>query len=187
MNIDTTAIGTSWVTWETRDLLAKAESLFGPRDKNFEFLGISFDPTGPRIRFSPCETKVCVELSSAAIIPDNIRYQAAHEVIHLLAPTTTAPMLEEGLAVWFSLNGPPLAPAYKDLAFAHLKSAQEEKNYLDAFNVYSELKSLDGDCVAKLRAEEPCFAKMTPSLIRYVLPSTPEDLAKRCCEFRVMR
>jgi hypothetical protein len=89
--------------------------------------------------------------------------------------------------VWFSLNVPNLDATYKNGEMTHLKTGPDQKNYLDAFNLFSELEALQNGCIAKLRTEEPCFAKMTPSLIRYVLPSTPEDLAKRCCEFRVMR
>jgi hypothetical protein len=107
LNIETGLVNTSWVTWEMRDLLARAESLFGSRDPAFEFAGVTFSPEGPQIRFSPCETRICLELSSAALLnPHQLRYQGAQEVIHILAPSKSAPMLEEGLAVWFAINGP---------------------------------------------------------------------------------
>lgn len=179
---------TSWVTWEARDLLSKAESAFGPRDSNFEFLGVSFDSTGPRIRFSPCETRLCLELASEALTnPNLIRFQAAHEIIHVLAPTRHAPMLEEGLAVWFSLNGPDFDEAYRHFQLNHLKTNPASKHYWDALNVFSEMEMLEPGSIAKLRSQERSFARMTPSFVTSVLPSIPGDLAKRCCEYRIMR
>src|SRR5712664_3694900 len=35
-----------------RDLLSKAETMFGPRDTRFQFLGILIEDDGPRIRFN---------------------------------------------------------------------------------------------------------------------------------------
>ena len=76
MNIETDLIATSWITWEMCDLLTKAESLFGGRDPAFEFAGVAFSSEGPQTRFSPCGTRICLELSSAALLnPHELRYQ----------------------------------------------------------------------------------------------------------------
>jgi hypothetical protein len=189
MNIETGLIATSWVTWEMRDLLTKAENLFGPRDPVFEFAGVAFSSEGPQTRFSPCETRVCVELSSAALpYPNQLRYQGAHEVIHILAPSKPpAPMLEEGLAVWFAINGPNYGNSYPSIAISHLQTEPSAKNYADAFALYNEVELLEKHCVARLRKREPSFVKMTPDLIRSVSPNINEKLANRCCERRKMR
>lgn len=188
MDIHTDSVATSWVTWEVRDLLTKAETMFGPRDLNFEFLGVSFGPTGPRTRFSPRDTRICIELESAALnTPNLLRFQGAHEVIHILAPNNAAPMLEEGLAVWFSLHGPSFGDAYSNFQMNRLRCSPSEKHYLDALNLYDELENAENNCVQRLRVLEPHFWKMTPALIREVLPSVSESLAERCCERRLMR
>ena len=189
VNIETDLIATSWVTWEMRDLLTKAENLFGPRDPAFEYAGVAFSSEGPQTRFSPCETRICVELSSAALLyPDQLRYQGAHEVIHILAPSKPpAPMLEEGLAVWFAINGPNYGNDYPTAALSHLRTDPLAKNYADALALYNEVELLEKNCVARLRKREPSFVKMTPDLIRCALPAIDEQLANRCCERRKMR
>jgi hypothetical protein len=188
MNIEIDHIATSWVTWEMRDLLAKAESLFGSRDPAFEFAGVAFSSEGPTTRCSPCETRICLELSSAALLnPHQLRYQGAHEVIHILAPSKSAPMLEEGLAVWFAINGPNYGDSYPTMALNHLQTEPSEKNYADALALYNEVELLEKNCVARLRKREPSFVQMTPDLIRSVLPAIDEPLANRCCERRKMR
>ena len=134
MNIETDLIATSWITWEMCDLLTKAESLFGGRDPAFEFAGVAFSSEGPQTRFSPCGTRICLELSSAALLnPHELRYQGAHEVIHILAPSQSAPMLEEGLAVWFAMNGPNYGDNYPNTAvpvgnLIRLASEAESRN-----------------------------------------------------------
>lgn len=187
--METDLIATSWVTWEIRDLLTKAENLFGPRDPAFEFAGAAFSAEGPQIRFSPCKTRICVELSSAALLhPNQLRYQGAHEVIYILAPSQSpAPMLEEGLAVWFAINGPNYGDDYPKLALNHLQTQASEKNYADALALYNEVELLEKGCIARMRKCEPSFVKMTPDLIRSVLPALDEQLANRCCERRKMR
>ena len=171
-----------------RDLLTKAESLFGRRDLAFEFAGVAFSPQGPQIRFSPCGTRICLELSSAALPhPQQLRYQGAHEVIHILAPSNSAPMLEEGLAVWFAINGPNYGDNYPDLALNHLQTEPSAKNYADALALYNDVELIERNCIARLREREPSFVKMTPDFIRSVLPARDEQLAKRCCERRSMR
>jgi len=53
--------------------------------------------------------------------------------------------------------------------------------------LYNEVELVEKNCVARLRKIEPCFAKMTPTLIKSVLPKLNEDLVNRCCERRKMR
>ena len=74
---------------EVRDLLTKAENLFGPRDPAFEFAGVAFSSEGPQTRFLLCETRICVEQSSAALpYPDQLRYQGAGAAERKAAPAT---------------------------------------------------------------------------------------------------
>src|SRR4051812_43529612 len=90
-------------------LLTKAQQLFLKREEDDPLLGVRTDPGGPHLRFEPTGPGVWIELSpSAPDYRDQALHQIAHEVIHLLAPIRNPPaiMLEEGLAVWFSLHGP---------------------------------------------------------------------------------
>ena len=105
-------------------LLAEAERLYGPRDATYRFAGVRFDPKGPHLRFSPTWDEIWIELSpSTMTYPDQALHQLAHEVIHLLAPDRSPPavMLEEGLAVHFSVYAPTfISPTYRHDALKHL-------------------------------------------------------------------
>jgi hypothetical protein len=96
-------------------------------------------------------------------------------------------LLEEGLAVWFAINGPIYGDNYPALALNHLETEPKAKNYADALALYNEVELMEKNCIAGLRKREPRFVKMTPDFIRPVLPAVDEQLADRCFERREMR
>jgi hypothetical protein len=172
-------------------LLSKAEHLFLKRDETFRFLGVRLDPEGPHLRFESNGLGVWIELSpSAKDDPDRALYQIAHEVIHLLAPNRAPPtiMLEEGLAVWFSIYGPDFPhPKYKLTAIRHLYAPNGPANYRDALDVYNELCAVNLDAVVALRTYELRLSSLTPNIIQKILPRIDANLACRLCERRQMR
>jgi hypothetical protein len=173
-------------------LLLKAEQLFLEREATEPFLGVRVDPKGPHLRFEPeGRPGVWVELSPSTLqYPDQALHQIAHEVIHLLAPTRCPPtiMLEEGLAVWFSLHGPAFSDArYKLEAITHIYAVGGPINYRDALDLYNELLAVDQNAVVALRGREPRLWSLKPSLIQETLRPIDPNLATRLCERREMR
>jgi hypothetical protein len=172
-------------------LLAKAQRLFLGRDESDPFLGVRFDPEGPHLRFEPYGPGVWIELSpSTAFHPNQALHQIAHEVIHLLAPNRCPPtiMLEEGLAVWFSIFGPDFPdPGYKLLAMEHLYAENGPTNYRDALDLYNELLAVNLNAIVEFRTCYPNLASLTPKLICEVIPAIDAGLASRLCERRKMR
>ena len=92
--------------------LPQVEKLLGPRDGDFQFVGIG-DPNGDRpcidwpegnYRESGC--RVVIRPSTEpwkGRFPDQGCWQVAHEVVHLLNPILfgEASVMDEGLATWF--------------------------------------------------------------------------------------
>ena len=172
-------------------LLAEAERLYGPRDATYRFAGVALDPEGPRLRFSPTREETWIVLSPSTITyPNQALHQLAHEVIHLLAPHRSPPavMLEEGLAVHFSVYAPTfIPPTYRLDALKHLSTSPEGRNYLDALCVYNELVAIEPNAIVVLRQKEPKFHAMDPSFIMCMIPRVRPELAARLCERRQMR
>jgi hypothetical protein len=175
-------------TQSANALLTKAQELFLKRDESDPFLGVRLDPEGPHLRFEPSGPGVWIELSPSTVqYPNQALHQIAHEVIHLLAPCREPPtvMLEEGLAVWFSIYGPEFPSAdYRQLAIDDLYRIDGPVNYRDALELY---KKADPDAIVKLRTREPRLHLLNPNLIQEVLPGTDPSLASRWCERRAMR
>jgi hypothetical protein len=161
------------------------------RDESDPFLGVRLDPGGPHLRFELVGPGVWIELSPSTLqYPDQALHQIAHEVIHLLAPERNPPaiMLEEGLAVWFSVFGPEFMSAdYRQLAIDHVYGIDGSTNYRDALDLYKEALAVDPDVIVKLRTREPRLRLLKPDLIQEILPAIDPCLASRFCERRQMR
>jgi hypothetical protein len=99
-----------------------------------------------------------------------------------------AVMLEEGLAVHFSVYAPTfISPTYRRDALEYLITTPEARNYLDALCVYNELVAIEPNAIVVLRQKEPKFHAMDPSFIMSMIPRVREELAARLCERRQMR
>jgi len=172
-------------------LLLQAQRVYLRRDESIAFAGISFDPNGPHLRFSPMKDVVWIELSPTTLqFPDQALYQIAHEVIHLLSPVLEPPanMLEEGLATHFSLYGPTFSsPIYRELALDHIEVDPAAKNYRDALHSYLALVRLDPRAILFLRSQRAHFGNMDADFIMSIMPQVPRELADRLSERRPMR
>jgi len=90
-----------------RELLAMAESLFGPRDQSFRVFHPQFCENGPNIRIEYVPRGAYAQLSyNGRFYWPTVAYELAHETVHLLNPVKRgeANNLEEGVAVAFSLH-----------------------------------------------------------------------------------
>jgi hypothetical protein len=97
-------------------------------------------------------------------------------------------MLEEGLAVHFSVYAPTFfTPTYRLDTLKHLSTSSEARNYLDALSVHNELVAIEPNAIVVLRQKEPKFHAMDPSFIMSMIPRVRQELAARLCERRQMR
>jgi hypothetical protein len=97
-------------------------------------------------------------------------------------------MIEEGAAVWFSLNVPNFTScAYKQMAKHHVETAPEAANYRDALKFYHELVAIEPEAIKILRAIDPRLDNLTPGAIQQFIPGVSQDLAGRLCQRRQMR
>jgi hypothetical protein len=96
-------------------------------------------------------------------------------------------MIEEGLAVWFSIEAPKFSPGYREKAISHLASSTDATNYLAARNLYLALTAVEPNAIRVLRKKQPNFFEMNPSFIKQTIPQISDVLADQLCEEREMR
>jgi len=164
-------------TWTIASRIAQAmreaESLYGPRDKNYFFAGFEFCKDAPQLWYPGNCMRVVMQLNINAMNDAGLAaYQLSHEVIHLLSPTggRNANVMEEGLALYFSeyfsgKNG-----------FPNIRCTIP--SYIDARNHVLELLKKDKDAIRTLRTIEPCISKITADQICERYPDISPILAK---------
>lgn len=176
-------------TKEARSLLVRAESLYGPREEIWTFAGVVVRHDGPMLLF-PEASILAVAISDDALQDEHKRlFQLSHEVVHLLSPQRAfkdAPMLEEGVAVRFSLDGPNYADhEYRRLAEEDIRTNPANVLYAEALDIADRVLSTQPDAIKRLRLVEPAFWAITPELLADF--GVDKDTAKRACERVQMR
>lgn len=169
-------------------LLKKAELVFGSRDTDCTFSGVTKCQGGPMLIYSG-DKQAMIGISSDAD-ECQLLFQLAHEVVHLLSPRagqSDAMMIEEGAAVWFSIYGHefPIAD-YKDRALEHIHTDVGSRNYRRALDLYVELEAFYPNSIRALRAAQLWFYEMTPEFIVEKVGASRE-LADQLCECVAMR
>lgn len=137
-------------------MLEEAESLYGPRDRDWTPIGVEFGPGSPRLWYPGNCRNVAIQLAMNAVDNNAVAcYQLAHECVHLLAPTgaAKAPVIEEGLATVFSED-------YACRVF-RLQGPTDWPSYIEAATKVRQLLAIDSQAIKLLRAIEPSFVKMT--------------------------
>ena len=173
-------------------LLSRAEALFGPRNSSYTFQGITFFRDGPCLVYPPGHLPVVQialhqECVAPTYYPDQFLHQLSHEVVHLLEADggQDGTMLEEGAAVWFSIN----EPVYWDdgyASLAHMDCLGEVGNYGVAYRHYLNLTAIEPDAVRLIRAY--CrLGDVTADVIQSVAPTCPRSVAEELCVRRKMR
>jgi hypothetical protein len=159
------------------DMLTFAEQRYGPRDRDFTFVGVEFCEDGPCVWYPGAREEerkhIAIRLTLDCINEEaRAWYQLAHEVFHLLAPRTGSPpppvnIFEEGLAALFALW----------YVNDYLKQSQRaSERYASAAEVVKKLLAFDSKIVRNIRLRQPSFRYMKPADLLAVCPTLPADL-----------
>jgi hypothetical protein len=159
-------------------LLAEAEKRFGPRSRELQFtLAPRTNPVPETMENGP-DGCVVYYFDQVASDPERLCFQLAHESIHVLSGglRRSARNIEEGLAVWFSLNNSQLLDRnYKARARVSLPAL-----YKKALDLFCGLNPSD-DSIKVLRAEASNLDDVTPDLLVKLFSASPA-LAENLCE-----
>jgi hypothetical protein len=173
--------GTWTLTTWLGQFLLRAEEIAGPRDKAWTPIGIEFfeegdgKPNRPHIWFPGNCQNVAIRLTlDAAEDPGRALWQLAHEVAHLLSPCRAEEVtnLEEGFACNFA----------RDMAgkYAYY-SCQVSEDYRAAYGDVMSLLAMSTTAIKEVRRIEPQFSRITPDMIKRVVPRIEDQLAERLC------
>jgi len=156
------------------DILVKAESVFGPRDKNFTILGVELCGSSPQIWFPGNCGNIIIQITeSCANDVNRACYQIAHEAVHLLSPIgkADATVLEEGLATYFS--------AKYCLESQGISWNEELESYKLARLLVEQLLTVDSDIICRIRIKQPKISCITAQDIISANNNIPLDLANK--------
>lgn len=172
MTIDPNII-TSTTFW-FKDALNLAESLFGPRDKDWTYIGLEFKEDGPYIMYYP-GNRISIVLSTGSLNYQlQFLYQLSHEVCHLLYPTGKADAnnLNEGISTYFSR-------IYQEKHFPHSDYAIEaikKTRYFAPYNAVHHLLADDPSFILKLRKINSNISAATYDQIKEVGEALDDDV-----------
>lgn len=157
------------------DIMTEIEELFGPRDKNFMFVGVEFVPGRPHIFFPAYRNHISIRLSmGASEFWNTAVHELAHECVHLLSPIigTPANNLEEGVATWYSFD------YYRRVVSPD--AGEISPDYKEAYDAVSSLFGYSEQgpkVIRQLRNEEPHLYAITAESILRFAPKLPRTLA----------
>jgi hypothetical protein len=156
-----THTGFTWtLTTYALKYLLEAENLYGTRTKDYEYVGIELNETGPPKVWYPWNKYIVIQVSqTTANDTRQAIFQIAHEVIHVLSPNgqPTTNNLEEGLATYFSKITTDRDSG--DNSYA-LNSIQTTK-YLKPYQLIEKLIAFDRDAIKKLRQIQPVLGQIS--------------------------
>ncbi|MEA3053726.1 MAG: hypothetical protein QOG72_2629 [Sphingomonadales bacterium] len=161
------------------EMLADAESRYGPRDTSWVFGGINFTSSaaGPAIRVPRDERKIAVLCLTVDAFHDDAirRWQLAHEIIHLLGPglPEITTVFEEGLASY---------EQYRTSVRGYTGVGLFSANYQGAFDLVRPLVEAHANGVRALRAEFSQLSPLQPDWIMKHFPGTEEERAMRLAQ-----
>lgn len=165
MTTDETSAMSESLTARAEELLAWAESLFGPKAlTDWTFVGVEFGDQPPHLVYYAAEGWVAISLSPKIFgDSDQFIFQLAHEVAHLLYPTADRQaakrpptiILNEGVSTHFSLVA--LRQLRGEEAYKQaLESLRlHHSNYFGALTLVHHLLQSDPEAIKKLRAVQP--------------------------------
>lgn len=139
-------------------MLKAAEEAFGPRDKEWTFLGCQIGSDAPTIFYLADIPKTVLSIISPEAANNWCQacYQLAQTAVRFLGPTKggkAMSVLEMGAAVWF-------ADIYVQSEFGSANT-QLDGRYRDSVTAVRELLLLYPDAIKRLRAIEKTFSKIT--------------------------
>ncbi|MFK8067904.1 MAG: hypothetical protein AB8D52_06645 [Gammaproteobacteria bacterium] len=167
--------------------IVQAESIIGPRDKDYTILGYEFtDNPAPQIWFPGNRKHVVIQLTRQAMLEKKrALYQLGHEVFHTLSPIVgNGNALEEGLATEFSLD------FVKNLNIKITPDYINSKNYTSAYYLIGCLRNFEPKLNSKLqqlRSDGHQIGNSSSKVLLGYLRNTPVKLlrilAKKLPEF----
>lgn len=166
-----------------RPLFAKAQEMYGPAVAGWEFAGVTETANGPEIIY-PRPGLVMIATTTNTRDIHQLLFQLGHEVIHLLSPDQNGPgamMIEEGLAVKFSIEAPAYPrEAYRDEALKSLQTTSASSNYREALSLLTMLEKQCPNAIRQLRTVEPHIHAWSPALLTTQLGISSEFASKLC-------
>lgn len=179
---------------EIPPIFERAVAEYGPEqwDNGWAIGGVVFHGANPITRPVPGHPLVVIVLHMEGVDDmNNALAFLAHELVHCLClgkEEHSAPMIEEGAAVRFSI----MEAARRDPVFAavlqgHQTTAPGAENYAEALMGVERLLAIEPEAIRRLRTEDPDWAAITAERILKVAPSCPPELAAVLAEVREMR
>lgn len=147
-----------------KHLINRAVKEFGPMRSEWSYCGIEINDGYPHLIYNPLLGQIKISLTSKVKEDYNqLLYQLAHEVCHLLYPTIDintgiqepTTVLNEGISTYFAtcVTGEILGLEYlKELIELN---SQNSPNYSLAMALVTELLSIDENAIIKLRKIKP--------------------------------
>lgn len=165
------------ITAKIGDMLEKAESKYGERDKTYTFLGIEMTNIGnPYIWFlGPDKNKFIIRINERCLNDmDYAVFQISQEIIHFLCPNEKSNVLEEGLATHFGNE------YYKSCGLTSWTI--NDNKYLNALKLVEQLFAIDQDIIMKIRKTHKNISSITKEIIMDTNQKIPECLAEQLTE-----
>jgi hypothetical protein len=155
------------------EMLAGAEEKYGPRNERWTLLGVELGGRGHAEIWYPGNAhQIIIQLTPmCATNMIEACYEAAHETVHLLAPTSKSTVIEEGAATVF-------AEDYLLRTWGR-RDATPPGPYRRASGEVRKLLNMDPDVIKKIRASQPMFSAMTVSDLTNACPDLSAALAEQ--------
>ena len=156
-----TQTGFTWtLTTYSLKYLLEAESLYGTRTKDYEYVGLELNETGPPRIWYPWINFIVIQVSQ--MTTNDTReaiFQIAHEVVHVLSPTgqLTTNNLEEGLATYFS----KIVTDRDSGDSSYAINAIQTTKYFKPYKLVDKLIIFDPDAIKKLRKIQPVIGQIS--------------------------
>ena len=155
--------------------LLEAESIFGPRTKDYTYAGIELNPVGPPLIWYPFDKFVVIQVSeSTALDAKQAIFQIAHEIIHVLSPNGQAKTsnLEEGLATYFS----KIVTDRDTDDFDYAINAIKLTKYFYPYELITKLLDIKPDAIFELRKIQPMLGKISKEDFKNASINVDENL-----------
>lgn len=156
-----THTGHTWtLTTYALKYLVEAETLYGTRTSDFEYMGLELNEAGPPKVWYPWNKYIVIQVSqSTANDTKQAIFQIAHEVVHVLSPNgqPTTNNLEEGLATYFS----KIVTDRDTGDNLYATNSIQPTKYFKPFELVKKLLTTDPDAIKKLRKFQPVIGNIT--------------------------
>lgn len=158
------------------ELLAKAELRFGPRTRSLNIEVVPRSHLTPETITSGPDGCIVHYFEGAASDRERLSFQLGHEAIHVLsgAFVREARMLEEGLAVSFSLDA-----VTRNYRRRTKRGEGISLLFLRAFRSFENLKATDAK-ITEFRQQCPNLDNATPQLIAGIFIVDPQVASELC-------